>query len=67
VTRNRYNEHIDPLLRELGILTYEKIQIQAEPQFMYGKNENRVVGHDLRNQNQYTLPHLRIELFRKIS
>jgi hypothetical protein len=81
ITHSKYNEHTAPLFKNLNVLPYPKLLTQGKVQFMhsveYGyaphsfnniwvKNVNRQLNHDLRNNDQYNLPQIRLEQFRKI-
>ncbi len=81
ITHSNYNEHTAPIFYRLGILPYDKIIEQAKLTFMHSieynyapkafmntwfKNNDRNTGHALRNDNEFVLPHPRIELFKKI-
>jgi hypothetical protein len=81
ITHSNYNDHTAPLFVRLGILPYEKLIEQAKLLFMHSieynyaprafsntwmKNNERNIGHALRNDNDYMLPNPRIEFFKKI-
>lgn len=81
ITHSRYNDHTAPLFAGLSILPFDKIIEQSKLLFMHSieynyapkafastwqKNSERNIGHELRNENDYYLPHPRLEFFRKI-
>jgi hypothetical protein len=81
ISKSNYNAHTGPIFKSLRILPYDKIIVQSKLHFMhaieYGyaprsfeniwvKNEHRDHGHILRNNDKYSLPHPRIEFFKKI-
>jgi hypothetical protein len=81
ITKSKYNEHTGPLFKDLNILPYDKLILQAKLHFMHAirynyaprsfdgvweLNNTRQQQHDLRNGNDYILPHPRIEFFKKI-
>jgi hypothetical protein len=81
ITHSNYNDHTAPLFRRLGILPFDKIIEQSKLNFMHSiefnyapsafantwtKNNERNIGHELRNENDYVLPYPRIEFFKKI-
>ena len=81
ITNSKYNDHTAPLFKKLNILPYDKIILQSKLHFMHSieyeyapssfsniwvKNINRQINHDLRNNDLYNLPQIRLELFRKI-
>jgi hypothetical protein len=80
ITHSRYNDHTAPLFAGLGILPFDKIIEQPKLLFMHSieynyapkafastwqKNSERNIGHELRNENDYYLPHPRLEFFEK--
>jgi hypothetical protein len=81
ISKSKYNEHTNPIFKSLRILPYDKIILQNKLHFMHSieydyaprsftgtweKNVNRHLNHDLRNNELYNLPNVRLELFRKI-
>jgi hypothetical protein len=80
ITNSPYNAHTNPLFKQLRILPFPSLIKFRKLQFMHAvynnycnesfagiwiKNEHRRIEHNLRNANDFLLPHLRIELFRK--
>jgi hypothetical protein len=78
ITNSNYNEHTGPLFKNLGILRFDKLIEQAKLTFMQSitynyapqtfantwiKNNDRNTGHNLRNDEDYLLPHPRVEFF----
>jgi hypothetical protein len=76
ITNSNYNEHTGPLFKNLGILRLDKLIEQAKLTFMHSitynyapltfantwiKNNDRNTGHNLRNDEDYLLPHPRVE------
>ncbi len=81
MTKSEYNAHTLPLLYQCKILQFEKFILQSKLLFMHSieydyapqsfldvwtKNNTRDMDYHLRNCEQYTLPFVRIELFRRI-
>jgi hypothetical protein len=81
ITNSTYNEHTGPLFKELRILPYDKLIVQAKLHFMHSikynyaprsfdgiwvQNNTRQQHHELRNSNDYILPRVKIEFFRRI-
>jgi hypothetical protein len=80
ITNSPYNAHTNPLFQQLRILPFPSLIKFRKLQFMHAvynnycnesfagiwiKNEHRRIEHNLRNANDFLLPQLRIELFRK--
>jgi hypothetical protein len=80
ITNSVYNAHTNPLFQQLRILPFPNLIRFRKLQFMHSvynnycsesfstiwiKNEHRRIEHNLRNANDFLLPHLRIELLRK--
>jgi hypothetical protein len=80
ITNSPYNAHTNPLFQQLRVLPFPSLIKSRKLQFMHSvynnycnesfaniwtKNEHRRIEHNLRNANDFLLPHLRIELFRK--
>jgi hypothetical protein len=81
ISNASYNAHTDPLFYANQILPLDKIIIYCKVMFMHSvvynynlesfsniwhTNNHRGMGIDLRNANDYTLPTVHRELFRKI-
>jgi hypothetical protein len=81
ITNSNYNDHTAPLFQSLCILPFDKIIEQAKLLFMHSvefnyapstfnntwtKNNERNMEIELRNNDEYVLPHPRIEFFKKI-
>jgi hypothetical protein len=81
ITKSRYNAHTGPLFKQHNILPYDKIILQGKLHLMHAveynyapssfgdiwtKNAVRHAEHNLRNNELYNLPVIRLELFRKI-
>jgi hypothetical protein len=80
ISKAHYNDHTTPLFLVNRILPFEKLIYLHRLLFMHAiaydyahptfdntwtKNNTRNIGHDLRNQDFFTLPNVRIESFRK--
>ncbi len=80
ISKVNYNTHTTPLFLENKILPFDKLIKLHKLLFMHSiayeyapatfentwtKNNTRNTGHDLRNQDYFTLPIVRIESFRK--
>jgi hypothetical protein len=80
ITKSTPSSHTTPLFISNGILPFDKIIIQAKLTFMHGifynyaiksfenvfpKNNTRDVNYELRNANDFIVPHARIELFKR--
>ena len=80
ITKSRINEHTAPLFKNNNILPFDKMCLQGKLNFMHSihynyappsfestfpVNQNRNLNHDLRNQNKYIIPGVRIESFKK--
>ncbi len=80
ITKNNYNAHTLPLFVANKILPFEKIVKNSKLLFMHSiyheyapisfhgtwqKNNERQLSQNLRNENEFTLPVPRIELFKK--
>jgi hypothetical protein len=80
ITKNNYLAHTNPLFLEQKILpfpsliTYTQLKLMHSIVYSYcppslrnifRTNNQREVNHDLRNANLFTIPHPRIELFKK--
>jgi hypothetical protein len=80
ITNSRYNDHTSPLFIQHKILPFEKILKLSNLKFMHSivynyapksfntiwtRNNERQRNHNLRDQNLFSLPVPRIELFKK--
>ncbi len=80
ITNSNYNAHTNPLFYQLQILPFPSILKFHKLMFMHSvynnycndsfnniwiKNENRRIDHNLRNADDFLLPLVRIEQFRK--
>jgi hypothetical protein len=80
ITKSAYNAHTDPLFLQCKILPFDKLILQSKLLFMHSidynyaphsfcniwtKNNTREMDYDLRNQDEYSVPFIRIELFRR--
>jgi hypothetical protein len=81
IAKEAINAHTSPLFKNLGILPFDKLVLQAKLNFMHSiefsyapttftnsfiKNNNRNIDLDLRNNNDYQIPFARTESFKKI-
>jgi hypothetical protein len=81
MTKSKYNTHTGPLFIENRILPFDKLLLQNKLLFFHSiefnyapcsfnnvwtKNTDRDLDYNLRNTDQYVIPPIRIELFRKI-
>jgi hypothetical protein len=79
-TQVAYNAHTNPLFLQNKILPFDKLILQSKLLFMHSvdynyapqsfngiwvKNNTRDMDHDLRNRDEYSVPFIRIEQFRK--
>ncbi len=80
VTNAPYNAHTNPLFLELNVLPFDKLITLNRLLFMHAiaynyapktfdntwiTNAERNIGHDLRNNDFFVMPQVRIELFRR--
>jgi hypothetical protein len=80
ISKSGYNDHTTPLFLENKALPFDKLITLHRLLFMHSiayeyapptfnntwiRNNARNVGHDLRNQDYFTLPAVRIESYRK--
>jgi hypothetical protein len=80
VTNAPYNSHTNPLFLETNVLPFNKLITLNRLLFMHAiaynyapktfaniwvTNAERNIGHDLRNNDFFVIPHVRIEFFRR--
>ncbi len=80
ITKSAYNAHTEPLFLGNRILPFEKLILQSKLLFMHSvdydyaplsfsdtwtKNNTREMDYDLRNREEYSVPFIRIEHFRR--
>jgi hypothetical protein len=80
MTRSAYNAHTNQLFLQSRILPIDKLILQSKLLFMHSidynyapssfrdiwvKNNTRDMDHDLRNRDEYSIPFIRIEQFRR--
>ena len=80
VTKSKVNAHTAPLFADLKILPFEKLSLQSKLHFMhsirynyapksfsnvFACNNDRNIEYELRNNDEYTLPAVRIEYFKR--
>jgi hypothetical protein len=81
MTKSNFNTHTGPLFLDNRILPFDKLILQNKLLFFHSvefkyaprsfantwtKNADREIEYNLRNDEQYTIAPIRIELFRKI-
>ena len=81
IANANFLDHTEPLFKSLNILPFHKLLIEAKLNFMhkiyYGnahhsfinvwkKNSERQLSSQLRNNDDFFIPHVNIELFRRI-
>jgi hypothetical protein len=80
ISKNAYGAHTDPIFLDLKILPFPKLVTYTQMKLMhsivynhcppslrniFSRNEQREISQNLRNDEEYTVPHPRIELFKK--
>jgi hypothetical protein len=80
MSKSAYNAHTEPIFLQNKILPFDKLILQSKLLFMHSvdykyapqsfentwiKNNTRDMDYDLRNREEYSVPFIRIELFRR--
>jgi hypothetical protein len=80
ISRKPFTAHTGPIFNELAILSFPKLINYSQLKLMHSivynycpsslrqlfqRNEQRELSQNLRNADEYTIPHPRIELFKK--
>ena len=80
VTKSKVNSHTAPLFTDLKILPFAKLSLQCKLHFMHSirynyapksfdnvfvRNNDRDINYTLRNNDEFTLPMVRVEFFKR--
>ena len=80
ITKSKINSHTAPLFKDLKILPFEKLSQQSKLLFMHSicynyapksfenvfvRNTDRNIDYNLRNNDEFALPMVRIEFFKR--
>ena len=80
VTKSKANSHTAPLFKDLKIQSFDKLSLQSKLHFMHSirynyapksfenvfvRNNDRDIDYNLRNNDEFALPAVRIEFFKR--